>query len=360
MSENEIRTPAVLLESSRLERNLGTMQRLCDQAGTELWPHVKTHKLVPILQRQLALGASGATCAKIGEAEALLPSGVRRVFIAHSLIDPAHAPRLAALQARLDELMLAVTSEVHFAALDALLEAAGLSVPVLLAVDTGLGREGTRSPGATRTLAQAIRRSARMDLRGLYTHEGHAYGIHSPAEAEALAADVHRILLEHAAAAGGDLSLWPGCSVTAPFLAGRERIQAVRPGSYALGDLFLTETTRVSPPEAAALTILATVVDRPQSGLALIDAGSKVFSSDKTSDGLSARAEGRSGLEVRRLSEEHGFVTGSGVDELRIGDQLSFIPAHVCPVVNLAEFVHLVDGGRKLATWKVDARGRSD
>jgi D-serine deaminase-like pyridoxal phosphate-dependent protein len=108
------------------------------------------------------------------------------------------------------------------------------------------------------------------------------------------------------------------------------------------------------------LTVYSTVVDTPAPGLALIDAGSKVFSGDKTSTGISGRCVEVPSLVVSRVSEEHGFVTGEGVDDLKIGQRLRFVPAHVCPVVNLADRVRLIDDGRVEETWKVDARGRCD
>ncbi len=353
-------SPAVLIDAGAMERNLRGMQEICHSAGVELWPHIKTHKLVPVLRRQLDLGAAGATCAKVGEAEAMLASGVRRIFIAHSLSDPRLAPRLRALASQLDQLILAVTSELHFDALETLLATADLRLPVLLAVDTGLGREGARGPDAAARLAARIRSSSRMELIGLYTHEGHAYKSGSPGEAAAVATRVHRMMVEYAGVVGGEPPIWPGCSVTAAIMARLAGVKAVRPGGYVFGDLFLAEVSAVMAMSDVALTVLSAVIDRPEKGLALIDAGSKVFSSDKTSGGLAARCVEFPGIVVNRLSEEHGFLSGPGVDDLPLGRRLHFIPAHVCPVVNLASRVHLTRDQDILATWTVDARGRSD
>lgn len=353
----QLASPAVLIEADAMERNLRGMQQICDAAGVELWPHIKTHKMVPVLRRQLDLGAAGATCAKLGEAEALLTAGVRRIFVAHSLADRRHAPRLRALAAQIDQLILAVTSEIHYETLEGVLAEADLRLAVLMAVDTGLGREGVRGPEAAARLAARIRASSRMALIGLYTHEGHAYQASSAVE---VAAQVHQTMGEYVRAVGGALPIWPGCSVTAAFLASQAGVKAVRPGSYVFGDLFLAEVSKVMPMADVALTVLATVIDRPESGLALIDAGSKVFSSDKTGGGLTARCVEFPGIVVNRLSEEHGFLNGPGVEALSPGDRLRFIPAHVCPVVNLASQVHLVRDQGVLATWTVDARGRSD
>ena len=359
-SVSEIVSPAVLIEADLMEGNLLRMQAICDAAGVELWPHIKTHKLVPVLRRQLELGAKGATCAKIGEAEAMLPSGVRRIFIAHSLGDLSKGPRIKALQENLDQLILAVTSEAHCDALEAILASVDIRVPVLMAVDTGLDREGARGPVAAAALAAKIRRSSRMDLIGLYTHEGHSYMSGSAEEVRKRTDEVHRVLVDCAAAAGGDLPLWPGCSVTAALMAGKPGVKAVRPGAYLFGDLFLSEVNPVMSADQVAVSVLATVVDRPTEDLALIDAGSKVFSSDKTLDGLTARETGIPDVNVVKLSEEHGFLRGTGVRKLQIGNRLFFRPAHVCPVMNLAPNVYLVKGGEVLDIWPVHARGRSD
>lgn len=357
---DELSSPAVLIEVDAMEANLQRMQAVCDEAGVELWPHIKTHKMVAVLRRQLELGAKGATCAKIGEAEALLPSGVRRIFIGHSLVDLRLAARLKKLHGQLDQLVLAVTSELHCDALEKLLAEAQLEVPVLMAVDTGLHREGARDARQAAALAAKIRASSRMDLIGLYTHEGHAYGTGSLEEVERAVDDVHAQLLKYVAEVGGDLPLWPGCSVTAALMARRSGVKVVRPGSYVFGDLYLSEVTKVTTFEDSALSILATVLDRPEAGLALIDAGSKVFSSDKVGSKLFARALEPRTVEVARVSEEHGFLTGDGVDGLALGQRLRFQPAHVCPVVNLATKVYFVRGEEVLETVTVDARGRSD
>ncbi len=360
MHVTDLSTPARLIDRDAMERNLRNMQSRCDEANVELWPHVKTHKLVPVLRRQLELGAKGATCAKVGEAEALLPSGVRSVFIAHSLVDRRLAPRLRALAGQLDRLILAVTSRGQFEALDRLLGEAEIEVPVLMAINTGLGREGVRGLDEAKAVASLIRESSRMELIGIYTHEGHAYGVGSPEEAAAVAEAVHAKLSEAAAAVGGDLPLWPGCSVTGAIMAGKPGVAAIRPGSYVFADLSLVESTRVVPREDAAMTILATVIDLPEPGLALIDAGSKVFSGDRSQAGLLGRCQEDPEITVVKVSEEHGFLNGDGVAKLTIGQRLRFVPAHVCPVLNLAPEVHLVDGEQILETWAVDARGRSD
>jgi D-serine deaminase-like pyridoxal phosphate-dependent protein len=353
---NDLPTPTVIADSGRVAKNIRAMQAACDAYGVELRPHVKTHKMVAVGRLQLEAGARGFTCAKLGEAEAMLPSGVKRIFIAHSLVDPRQAPRLAALAERLEELSVAVTSAEQAEALARLAQLAGLRLRVKMAVDTGLGREGIRSLPEAQALALQIARSANLKLRGFYTHEGQLYSA-SPAEQ---ADQCERVITRLAAvrdAIDAELPIWPGCSVSARLMAASGRVQAVRPGAYVFGDLALTQVSGVMAMTDAAVHVLATVVDRPEPGLALIDAGSKTLSGDRTPEKVHAvPADGRD-FAVVRVNEEHGYVRGEGVDSLKVGDRLRLVPAHVCPVINLTDEVTVVAGDDVIDTWRVEARG---
>jgi D-serine deaminase-like pyridoxal phosphate-dependent protein len=353
-------TPAILVDRVKLAANIRSMQAVCDAHGVELRPHMKTHKMVEVARQQLAEGARGLTCAKVGEAEAMLPSGVQEIFVANSLVGRSLAPRLAALAERLTDLRVALTSDAHFDALADLAAATGRRLGVMLAVDTGLGREGVRSDEAAIRLAARLARHPHLELKGLYCHEGHFYGIprdQVPADLETMIERLHHVRL----AIDPALAIWPGCSVTARLATqiSRGRVQAVRPGAYMFGDLSLCRTTGVMAPQDVAVHVLATVVDRPEPGLALIDAGSKTFSSDRTPDNLfGASADGRD-LNVVRVNEEHGYVRGADVDALRVGERVAFVPAHICTVINLTSEVTVTEGTTITDCWAVEARGRT-
>jgi D-serine deaminase-like pyridoxal phosphate-dependent protein len=155
------------------------------------------------------------------------------------------------------------------------------------------------------------------------------------------------------------LPIWPGCSVSARRAAETGRVEAVRPSSYVFGDMYLIQGTKVMSTEEAALTVLATVVDKPGPGFALIDAGSKTFSSDRTLDNIHGVAADGRNIVVGRVNEEHGYLRGADVDSLRVGERIRFIPAHVCPVLNLTDEVAVVEQGSVAEVWPVDARGRT-
>lgn len=353
---SELPTPALLVDRERLQGNLRRMQAVANTHGVALWPHIKTHKTVEIARMQLAAGAAGLTCAKIGEAEAMLPSGVRCLFIAYSLVDPRQGPRLRALADRLDQLIVAVTSASQAEALDALLAPVDLTLPVLMAVDTGLGREGVRTAHDAARLAALVDCLPHLNLMGLYTHEGQSYSAPDPRRT---ADEAHARLLAARDAVDPALPLWPGASPTAARSAALPGVAAVRPGAYVFGDLSLAGPGRTMAWDDIAFTVLTTVVDRPTADLALLDAGSKTLSGDRAADGRYASLFDGRAIHVARCSEEHGWATGPDVDTLRLGDRIRLVPAHVCPAVNLADELVVLDSeGSVTDRWKVAARGR--
>ncbi len=355
----DLPTPTLLVDEDRLRANIQRMQSLCDAHGTELWPHIKTHKMLEVARLQIAVGAKGLVCAKIGEAEVMRASGARSIFLAYPLVDPLHGPRLRALVESLDELIVAATSGGQAQALAKVLTSAGLRLPVMVGVDTGLGREGARSVEEAVSLADFVRRQPCFTLRGFFTHEGHVYGTGSSGSAETVIAAVHERLMRVRERIDPSLPVWPGCSRTAHRMAAMPGIDAVRPGTYVFGDLSLVSAdTPVMDWDDLALTVLCTVADRPEPSLALLDGGTKTFTSDKTRDtNVHGALYDRRDIHVSRCSEEHGFTTGAEVAGLRIGERVRVVPAHVCPVVNLADEVVVLRNGEIAATWRVAARG---
>jgi D-serine deaminase-like pyridoxal phosphate-dependent protein len=73
--------------------------------------------------------------------------------------------------------------------------------------------------------------------------------------------------------------------------------------------------------------------------------------------GLGLHAAGAS--VVVRVHEEHGYLRGTAVDALQIGERILFTPAHVCTVVNLTDQVVVTAGEQVVDTWTVEARGRT-
>ena len=88
-SRRALNTPALVVDLEALERNIAAMAAFGRSAGLALRPHAKTHKSVEIARRQIAAGAVGVCCAKLGEAEALADGGIESILITSPVVGAA-------------------------------------------------------------------------------------------------------------------------------------------------------------------------------------------------------------------------------------------------------------------------------
>src|SRR5258706_11693122 len=128
-SRKELNTPVLVIDRDALDRNIRQMADFAKAKGVALRPHAKTHKSLDIARRQIAAGAVGVCCAKLGEAEALSQAGIENILITSPVVGPAAVERLTALAGHSPGLMAAVD---HPDAVDALARA---PAPLTLLVD---------------------------------------------------------------------------------------------------------------------------------------------------------------------------------------------------------------------------------
>ena len=357
----ELETPALLVDLDVLEANLRAMAELAARHGVTLRPHFKTHKCIEIAERQIALGAVGGTVAKPSEAAVFAAAGVRSLLVATPVVDAGRIRRLIEGAGDVEILGL-VESEAGLAAWAEAGASAGRRLPVLLEVDTGLGRTGVAPGEAALPLARRIAANRNVSLRGVMTHGGHAYGVASPAAIP----DVGRREGEDLVATAGALRaaglpcevVSVGSTPTAPHAAAVPGVTELRPGNYVFHD-GIQSGLGVAPFERCALTVLATVISRPAPDRLLLDCGSKTLSSD---GGSAVKGYGcllgAPSLVLSRLWEEHAVVP---VDErviLKEGDRVRVVPNHACATVNLHDELVVVRGSRIEGRWRVAARGR--
>jgi D-serine deaminase-like pyridoxal phosphate-dependent protein len=345
-----IDTPALLIDGDRLRANVAAMAAAARDGGVALRPHAKTHKMVEVAALQLEAGAAGLTVAKLGEAEVFVDGGCEDVLIAYPLIGDTKLERLVALARRARVAVALDSLEVARA-----LAEAGAEIRVRIEVDTGQHRAGVL-PGDVAALAREVA-ALGLHVEGVMTHEGQAYA------AEDLAAATHEaaVKMREAAASLPDAVVSLGSTPTARFAAREPGVTEIRPGTYVFQDRTQIAHGAATPKDLAAF-VLATVVSRPAPDRAIVDAGTKVLSSDRLNAPgapVDFGAIDQTGWPLVRASEEHGIVAVPPGASLRIGDQVRIVPNHVCPVVNLFDEAVVVEGDREIARWRVAARGLS-
>ena len=365
-------TPCVVISEPRLEQNLGRMAALAARAGVRLRPHVKTHKSLALAALQMSGGAVGLTASKADEAIVFLEGGAPSVTAAYPIRDARKLDRLFACAARLgaDLRMIADSTE--------LVEILGetgrrqlIRPGVFLKVDVGLGRVGVDPLGdEALAVARAAAAHPHLNFRGLLSHAGHAYAAPDAIAIAEIAEAERRTLLALAARLRTASVPVEEISVgsTPSVLGARDfkGLTEIRPGNYVFLDMTAVRLG-LARLEDVALTVLTTVVSR-NDRYAIVDAGSKVLSSDKGAHGTDADGYGRAypfdaagccdgpGRSVARLSEEHGWVEDAAAD-LKPGDRLRIVPNHSCVVANLVGRAWLEDALGVGRPWIMDARG---
>lgn len=361
-----VETPAVVIDEGRLSANLSRMRAIVPD-HIALVPHVKTHKCLEIATRQLREGASGFTASKPGEAAVFIKAGVAPVLIAYPLIRAQTIKGLiaAGVQAGVAVRFIA-DSKVGVQALsDASSASTTRPIEVFIKIDVGLHRCGIDAESEVLLeLANSIIEEGNLRFGGLLSHAGHAYGAASPDAVRAVAAQELQLLRKARLRLEAEGIAVPGLSVgSTPTLlsnAGFDGVTEVRPGNYVFLDMTAVRLG-IAARSDIALAVVASVVscnDR----YAIIDAGSKVLSSDLGAHGTAANTtfgeawqlDGEECFDVVRLSEEHGFLDAPG-QVLSPGDKVLIFPNHACPVANLAKELTLLSSDLP-QTLRVDAR----
>lgn len=366
MTRDEIPTPALLLDLDRFERNLARMATHTRATGKAIRPHAKTHKCPEIARRQIAAGALGVACAKLGEAEVMARAGIRGLLVTTEVVPPASIHRLMRLLGQAPDTMIVVDNAENVSALARAAAAAGVTVNVLVDVEVGTRRTGIEPGPPALALARAVLASPALRLRGLQGYAGHCAHVigweaRRAASHAALAPLLEtRALLE---ASGIPLEIVAGASTgTYDIDAELRGLTELQSGSYCVMDLDYRRIggrgrERFTDFEMA-LTVVATVVSVPAPDRAIVDAGLKAFSTDKP---FPPEAVERPGLEYAFAGDEHGRLTVTDPDRrARLGERIEFFPPHCDPTFNLYDRVYAVRGSKVEDVWQVAARGRSD
>jgi D-serine deaminase-like pyridoxal phosphate-dependent protein len=361
----ELPTPALLVDEAALERNLAKMAAHAAAKKIGLRPHVKTHKCPLLAKRQLALGALGVCAAKVSEAEALVDARIDRVLITSPLASADKFERVVALAKRAPGLQVVLDAPGAARAFDAAAAHAGVTLGVLIDLDTGTRRTGIQPGEPALALARVVTASKHLRFDGLQAYSGHVMHVAGREERkkkslESLAGALEtKALLEKSGIAvktltgGGTGTYDIDCDVP-----GMTDLQV---GSYlfmdvqyrmigdADGELFDT----FEP----SLTVLATAISQPVPQLITIDAGFKAFAHEPNAP---PQFKDRAGLTYFYGGDEHGICAyTSDARTLALGDKAELIVSHCDPTVNLYDAYHVVRDGVVRELWPITARGKS-
>ncbi|NWG12313.1 MAG: alanine racemase [Acidobacteria bacterium] len=361
MHVSELDTPAVVIDLGILEENLAEMAAYCAGHGIALRPHAKTHKIPAIARMQIDRGACGITVAKLGEAEVMADAGLGDILIAYPIVGARKLERLVGLARRARVTVSTDSADVARAISDTAGQA-GVKIGLLAEMDAGLRRCGVQSPDELVTLALEMAHLAHAEFLGFLVFPGHVR-VHPDLQPPVLKEIDARLeeAQDRLFRSGVEVRVVSGGSTpTACRSHLMKTVTEIRPGTYVFNDMN-TVAMGAADLSRCAVTVHVTVVSVAVKGRAVIDGGSKTFSSD-----LSRGGEGRGfgfcleheDVVLESMSEEHGHLNiESSSASLRIGDRLRFVPNHVCTTVNMHDEVWGVRGEEVVERWEVLGRG---
>ncbi|OBI18587.1 hypothetical protein A5712_21595 [Mycobacterium sp. E2327] len=351
-------TPALILDEAALDANIRRMaERTRDRVA--LRPHAKTHKCAWIAAKQVAAGAVGICCAKIGEAEALSAAGVRGILLTSPVADPAMPQRLCDVAALAPGFACVVDHPDPVTALSAQASRRGIRVNVLIDVDVGLGRTGVSGPGQAVALAEHIHRCEGLTLSGVQGYGGHWQHISGfQKRCEAVRVGMERLarVVDALRNAGYPVGIVTGGgtgTVAADLDLGV--LNELQPGSYVFMDAQYADALGVDDDGAfeTSLWVASQVVSVNADAIVTVDAGLKAFATD----GPMPRPTGArfGGSTYGFFGDEHGALTRPAGAPVSLGERVEFTTPHCDPTVDRYDAYHIVHGDRLVDIVPIEA-----
>ncbi len=364
-SRRSLNTPALVLDLEMLDRNIAEMAAFAKAHKVALRPHSKTHKSADIARRQIAAGALGVCCAKLGEAEALAEQGIGSLHITSPVVTPQAIDRLVALNAKVPDLMLVVDHPDNVDALAAAAARAGKPLAVVIDIDPGIHRTGVASPEDCVALAKKVAGLKSLKYAGIQFYCGSHQHIKDFAERKAAIEERTAYLqgiIDKLVAAGLEPAIVTGSGTGTHYIDAKAGVfTELQVGSYVFmdHDYAVCDLRGLDQPTfEQALQIDARVVSANTPGMVTVDAGLKAMATEKGPPMILKGAV--EGSTTRFMGDEHlAVIAPAGQAAPALAEQVVLVPPHCDPTVNMYESYHVVKGDTLVDIWPVTARGRS-
>ncbi|MGK9148207.1 amino acid deaminase [Plantibacter flavus] len=384
-------TPLVTLDRSAVRDNVETMRRWCERAGVGLAPHGKTTMNRALWQRQLDAGSWGITVATPWQLAVALDWSIPKVMLANALVQPEHLRAVArALDAGDAQIVVWADSVRAVQIMAAVLAEQPPRRPLHVLVELGApgGRTGARDHATALEIAEAVSASPELALAGVSGYEG-ALAHHGDDGSLRIVhdylvslADLHTTLLraDRYDARVDTLIVTAGGSayfdVVAEVLAslrdlagstGRAVDVLLRSGAYIThDDGFYRGISPLSRHTGtgdfrSAIHGWATIVSRPEPGLALVDGGKRDFPFD---EGLpevqgvrragSKTVEPLPGATATAMNDQHTFIALPAGSDLEVGDVVRLGLSHPCTTFDKWRALIVIDDVRGADPLAVD------
>ena len=365
LTKDDLPTPALLVDLDGLEANLKKMSAYIKSKGRTFRPHGKTHKSPDIARLCVQAGAVGTCAAKVSEAEVFARAGLSGLLVTTAVVGEYKIERAVRLAAAKPDTKFVVDNAQNASDLNAAAGAA--KIKLNLAIDLRVSNRTGITPGAQAVaLVEQLVQLPNVRFAGIQAYAGHAahtkpFDNRKRVSTEAMghAVETRRALEKK----GIQVPLVTGGSTgTYNIDTDIDGVTEHQPGSFLFMD---SEYNSIGDSQgnpayrdfANSLTVISTVVSKPDDSVAVVDAGIKAFATDKP---FLPRPKEQQAFTFSFGGDEHGRLTlAQGGLPYKVGDKIEFIVPHCDPNVNLYDRIFACRGDNVEAVWLVAARGMS-
>ncbi|MFC6874611.1 alanine racemase [Halobellus marinus] len=358
--KEDIQTPSLLLYEEILEENMQSYFRFARARGVSLRPHVKSHRIPELAQKQVKQAESGIMVQKLSLAETMVRHGLDDIVIVCPVVTQSKLDRLMWL-AEQATISIVVDGYENTQALEEATEGHNQDINALIEVNVGADRTGSEPGQETAELGEYINSTELIKFSGVLAYDNHIlYESSSQEEFCAMADEVLSKLkstVDEIKRRDIEVpNVLAGTSGTSRQMCKESVVTEINPGRYLLNDAsFIKHIDRVQKEDCAA-RILTTVISKPTSERVIIDAGAKTFSWMHHDQPVCVNDEE---LEYVDFSSEHGIIDTSDAQiDPCVGDQLEFIVGNIDATINLHSQAIGIRDGVVSSVWSIPTEGQ--
>lgn len=362
---DQITEPTLLVDKTKVLRNIERMAKKAEESGTVLRPHFKTHQSHEIGRWFRDFGVTSITVSSLRMADYFAQDGWEDITVAFP-VNIREIDRLNDLASRI-KLNILVESREMMERLDAELKT---EVDFFINIDVGYGRSGimVTDLDAIDSILDVSDVSKTLNFAGFYTHAGNTYKCKKKKPVtdifklyehgmvrlkEQYGMDYPEIKLSY-----GDT---PSCSILKDF----SNFDEIHPGNFVFYDMQQKHISSCSIDSVAMAMACPIVAKHERRNEIVIYGGGIHFSTERARRPenvdyyglIVAFKKGKwhineMGSFIRAVSQEHGVVKAS--DELmakvNVGDIVVILPIHACMTADAMPHYLTLDG-EKIEKW---------
>ena len=349
---SNISKPTFVINKHQAISNISLMAEKFNKSNTIFRPHFKTHQSLEVASWFRKFGVNKISVSSVDMALHFYNAGWKDISIVFSFNQrEIHALNAISKEAEINILVEDLNTIEYISKHNA------NRLGVFIKIDCGYHRTGIDMANcrAVRLLAQAIKNSASLDLKGILAHFGNTYSARSRTKVmtifnsgmqrmqslkQALSDEFPNLIIS--------LGDTPSASIVTDF----SKVDEMRPGNFVFYDWMQVEIGSCETQQIAAIMLCPIVAKHKNRNELIIHGGAVHFSKEKGDHhfgSITDISEGFStlpieGVSIKSLSQEHGVLkcTDAFFKKTQVGDLIGVIPIHSCLTANLMQHNMLI------------------